>query len=366
MEEKEFTVDAFRNAEQTEKVIEAAVEVKETPAEVKEEKLNTEVVVEGKEDKKPSLFEKFTKPEGTVELTDAQKAEQLEKDNLKAKVLESEEYKAVLSEVEKLKADDDLTKKEIQAYKDNALAKLFGKDLTEITPKEFAKKLLGEDFTKLSDEQLITKAAEKKFSKLKDDDLAEAIADELTNFEVLKPYEQKQRLAEIVEDLEKSQPENDVLKLINELKDKQVQSSEPDPEKYMSKDALLERIKETVDVYNKLGDGIEGQVYETKDKDGNVICSFTAKKENAVATTQLFEKIANGNLPTDELYMIHFKASNFDAFGASEYARGKADQAIKDANPSKGESSAVIIPLGQEKGITEESKTDDFRKAKSE
>lgn len=353
------SIDDLRNAvESTEtyvKSVDAAIatieathlaivpEVKETPA--------TEIVAEATK----TLFDKFKKPEESTKviLTEEEKTAAVERNNLKAKVVESEEYKQILSQVEQLKSEGELTKAEVQQYKETAIGKLFGKDLKEIDLKDFARKILGEDFSKLSDETLLTKSAEKKFSHLTGEDLQEAIKDELAAFEELKPYEQKQKRAEIAEMLEKAQPENDYLKALNELKESQKTSSivEPDPEKYINRNTLQTELGDIRTTYEKFGESLIGQKYG----------EFTVAKEHVLATTELFDKAVKQYNMADA-FENHFKAATYDAYGQAEYERGKADQKISDANASTGQTTGIIIPIEQKSGV-ENASQDDMRKA---
>lgn len=295
------------------------------------------------EEKKESLFDKFKKPEEKEQiiLTDEQKAEQLEKETFKAKVIESDEYKAILGEVSQLKSDGELSKSEIQKYKDNALAKLFDKDLTEIDVKEFGRKLIGEDLSKLSEEELLTRDIKARFSKLSGDDLDAAIQDELLSFQELRSYEQKQKLAEILETLEKSQPENDVLKIINELKDKTAETNVPDPNKYLNREEVNNRLSEISSEYDKIGKKFIGQDY----------LGYIVKEDDIPLIKGVFEGIAK-DFSVDKSWIRDFKAAIFDKAVVDADERGYQRGLIEKANPSRNDTTATVLQVKETgKGI---------------
>lgn len=281
------------------------------------------------EEKKESLFDKFTKPETKVEET---------------KVPED-----VAKEIESYKA-------ELEKYKSSPLAKLLGGDydLTQVDLKDFLKQAVGEDYNSLSDNELIEKSlkANPMFDKLTEEEQEEEISMLTSRFDSMTKLEKLEARQELIEKLG-ANSDNEIFKSLQEIQEKQ--KSFVDPDKYFeqkTKETFEQTYNNVKSTLTELSNSLVGQEYNGFKVTDQAVKSIVEAFDNQ---TQKFN--------VEEVAFNLFKSTHFDDYGKFMYEKGKREAEVKAANPSRNETRTGIEGAKDTKGLGAMT-FDDFKKVR--
>lgn len=265
---------------------------------------------------KQSFFDRFTK----LETTETKESETKQPETTAAISPEAEKWKKELDEIKSHPAFQLLTG---------------GKDLAEVDLKAFFKGAIGEDFSALSDDQLIEKSLRSNpaFSQLTEQEATEELEKAKSEFTEMGKLDRLTKRNQMVDTLNKTVPENDILKKLSELQENQRKSV--DPEEYYNQkyQETFDTTYKTIETYfEETGKSLVGQKYngyEVTQEDVNSM--MTAFKKNS----HEFDK--------EKVFFEYFLAATSDKREAAAEKRGYEKGLKQAVNPSMNNSSSTTI-----------------------
>lgn len=295
--------------------------------------------------KEKSFFDKFQKPEKTEETTsDTIKAEETATAQTKQDTLETPGELALKQELEK--------------YKNHPAVKLLvgDKDLTQVDLNELFKQAAVTDFTKLSDEKLVEESlkANPAFSQLTSEEAQEEIERVIASMEGMSKLEKLTKRNEMVEALNKAQPENTLLKTLTELQDNQKKAI--DPEEYYTQKAQQEfdtAFNDLNTYFTETGKSLVGQNYN----------GYTVTEEDYNTMVSMMNKNVK-EFDKERVLFEYFHAATADKREAAAEKRGYEKGIKEAANPSRNDTgSTVIVTREATSGLKDVPKEDFFAQA---
>lgn len=236
-----------------------------------------------------------------------------------------------------------------QLEKNDAIKFLAGdKDLSELDFEAILKSAIPKDFSGTSNEDLLRSKLKGEYPTASPEEIEAGLLDKLEKFEALTEAEQKLERRSMIANLEKSQPENTLLKTVKELKDRQASVLDPQAEIQKRVD---ETFKDIHGYFKEVSSTLNGQSYKGYIPTGEELSKIPISLEMDVTSYD-----------RERSFMNYFKSCTYDAFGDAREKIGYEKAMKEKSNPSQNNSDQTLMTK-DDSTFTDAKKEDFFEQA---
>jgi len=192
----------------------------------------------------------------------------------------------------------------------------------------------GADFRSVSNEDLVKRELNLKYPNASKEDIDILAMEEMDKWEGLSEARQRIQREEMISNLEKLQPENDIFKTLSDIKKQQ--GVDPIAEQQAKLDEAVGNIK---NFFEETAKSIIGKEYN----------GYVVTKEMAEAIPAAFQKDAS-SFDQEQRFIDYLKVVTYDDMKKKEFERGVLEAMKKASNPTQNHqtSSTVIMPMSEE------------------